>query len=231
MKIIKLLTIATLPLLISCNMVSFESPMPTDGKTLKYFGKSLTGNYYITDSIFDEDTYNEKYYPEIYKTKDSVKTVFVSVDVTESTVMYTGVEKSYYDTTKLDMSEISLEPVRKKEHESVERKNINKYVLIETTTSEVIVNLSAKDVLKQKGKIYYVNKNNENDWYTFQIIKEKNNSITINSLSGTDVEKLPKEFNVEIQPLSTYMKNVTPERFNYLVEHHYFSKFFSLKKK
>ena len=169
MKIIKLIAVIALPILISCNMVSFEKPMPLDGKTLPTFSKSLIGNYYLVDSMFDSTIYNEKYFPDIYKTKDSVKTGYVHVTISESVVKYVEVEKSYYDTTKLDMSKVTLELSSSNKKNVVERKAIDHFVLVESTESGEAINLSKKDVLKEKKGIFYVNiQNSENDWTTFQ---------------------------------------------------------------
>lgn len=231
MKIIKLIAIIALPFLISCNMVSFEKPMPIDGKTLPSFSKTLIGNYYLVDSMFDSTIYNERYFPDIYKTRDSVKTGFVHVTISESVVKYAEVEKSYYDTTKLDMSKITLELSSNNKKTVVERKTIDRFVLVESTESGEAINLSKKDVLKEKKGIFYVNiQNAENDWTTFQIIKDKKGKLTVNTLSGDDLEDLPDNFDVESKSFSTYLHDITPEKFDYIVKHNYFTKFLVLKK-
>lgn len=231
MQSIKLIAIISLPLLISCNMVSFEKPMPLDGKTLPVFSKSLIGNYYMVDSMFDSTIYNEKYYPDIYKTRDSVKTGFVHISISENVVKYAEVEKSYYDTTKLDMSKITLELTSNNKKTVVARKTIDRFILVERTETGQAVNLSGKDVLKEKDGIFYINiKNEENDWTTFQLTKGKKGMLTVNTLSGDDLEDLPANFNVENKSFNTYLHDITPEKFDYIVKHKYFTKFFVIRK-
>jgi len=230
MKTIKLLLIIVLPCLVSCNMVRFDTPMPLDGKKEKSFTPSLVGKYYAADSMFDSSTYNEKYFPDIFKTKDSVKTSLFNIEISKSTVIYTEVDKSYYDTTKLNINSFNLEEASISDKRIIVRKTLGHYVLIENTQVEKIVDLK-KDVLKQKAGIYYVNlKNDAKDWNTYQLIQDGKGGITVNTLIGTDLVGLPDNFEVKKEKTNSYIENMTVDKFDYLLQHDFFTKFIMIKK-
>ncbi|MBK8352835.1 MAG: hypothetical protein IPL21_14600 [Saprospirales bacterium] len=69
MKTIKLVLLLCIPILISCNNVRLESPMPMDTDNISTFNKQLIGNYYVTDSMFDDSSYNEHYFQKFIKLK------------------------------------------------------------------------------------------------------------------------------------------------------------------
>lgn len=226
MKVLKLFLL--FPFIVSCNITSFDKPMPVDGTTLSAFPKTMIGTYYYAERMFDSSTYNEKYFPDIYKKKESASVSTVTVYIKENTVAYQEIEKQYYDTTKIDLTKISLPSENKK----ATRESIDNYVLFKSTKEEVVVNMT-KDVLVERNGIYYVNiKDDDDDWMTIQLIKSKKGKLTISMLSSDKIKSLPDDFTVKTKEsgFGSIIYDVTAAQFNYLLKENYFEELFSLKK-
>ena len=235
MKTIKLVLLLSIPILISCNNVRFESPMPMDTANISTFNKQLIGNYYVTDSMLDDSSYNEHYFPEIYKTKDSVKTGVFNIDISKNTIRYTTIEKSYYDVTKLNMSNINTATVGVEGKSIVTKKTFGNYILIEKTDTAELVNIATKDILRAKDKCYYVNIQDDKDWLTVQLIPKKKGVLIVNMLKADELDNLPKNFEVTQESKSgfssdAFIEDMNNEKFDYLVKHDYFKHMVTIKK-
>jgi hypothetical protein len=230
-KLIKLFLLGLLPFLISCNTVRFDAPMPIDGKKLESFSKDLIGKYYVTDSLFDDSTYNERYFADIYKTKDSVKTGTFTIDILKNTIRYTTIEKSYYDTKKINMDSITLAAPGVVNKAKITKKIQGDYIIIETIDTAEIINLSSKDVLKSKDGMYYVNlKNDDKDWLVAQLVPSGKGALTVNMLQADALKDLPSNFTVTKESTGSYIQDMTTGKFDYLIKHNYFMKMLKLKK-
>ena len=235
MKNIKLILLLSIPILISCNNVHFESPMPMNTDNIDHFSKQLVGNYYVTDSMLDDSSYNEYYFPEIYKTKDSVKTGVFNIDISKNTIRYTTIEKSYYDVTKINMSKINIAAVGVEGKSIVTKKTFGNYILIEKTDTAEVVNIATKDILRKKDKCYYVNIKDDEDWLVVQLIPKKKGVVVVNMLNADELDNLPKNFEVTEESKGgfssgAFIEDMDNEKFDYLVKHDYFKHMVTIQK-
>src|SRR4051812_38603637 len=83
-----------------CSRIHFDQSMPIETHVLKTFKSDLTGKYFYCDSILTIENkspvYNLRFFPDIYKTKDSVALIAANVIVDDRRVMLEVNLKSYY---------------------------------------------------------------------------------------------------------------------------------------
>lgn len=212
----------------SCTGVHFDKVTPDGGKPQKELSADLLGSYYLADSILpiekEEVCYNAYYFKDLYKKRDSTNLFSVKVNFSKSLLYYTMVSDSYYLLAKSDTARLSHK------HSSNKKKLEGKYVVYEEKSVDTILNLTKEDVVKWYKDVYYLNhKVDNNDWEVYQLVVNKDKSISLNNTNKDDADDL-KNFALDTNRSFNNLVHLSDKDFDEFTRKGGFRTHFRLKK-
>lgn len=153
-------------LFVGCSGVYFQHPMPENKKNLSTFNKGMWGQYFLVDSIIKDSsgmTYNFQYFPELYKTMDSVAYFNIELALTENAIILYDQEIIYYNLTIFDEDKIAIN--------GYEKDSDGYFMSLRSTINvDTIFSINDTSLLRKYKKNYFLNDKLSNDkWEIYKL--------------------------------------------------------------
>lgn len=168
----------------------FERAMPAATPPLPEFPASLTGRYYVVDSVLIDrkDTiYNAAYYEQTLPARDSLMFFSLELNIGKKIAYYT-LKISLYckscPSDKVYKNGYDVFPGQKE----VRTYTRDGYPVYELWHVDTIANLRSKDKLKADNKVYYLNRfvSRRNAWEIFRIKAGSKEELSLGIANGKD---------------------------------------------
>lgn len=166
--------------------------MPKQAKQIRVIPDSITGTYYLTDTIISgksEEYFNKRYVTKKANVVDSIKYIDIQLIIEKEKIYYNAKIEEHFDSTKFDTASLI------KRFKNEEWFYENQWLVFRQFFSDTLYRNNRRDILKKYLNDFYINQYvSKKEWDIYKLSKNQNNTLEVGTTNKTDKAQLLSYF-------------------------------------